>query len=70
MCEREHALCEGRELSGASPDGIAGILLNCTMTWQKRGHSSLLDVVFVIAHVMGKVIDDHVKAKHYTACQC
>ena len=63
-----HAREEVRELSGASGNGTADILVSCDGTWHKRGFSSLFGV-FVIAFVTGKVIDYHFMSKHCAACQ-
>ena len=61
---------EVREISGAtSDDDIVDIVISCDGTWQKRGFSSLFGVVFIIAHLTGKVIDYHVMSKHCSACQ-
>ena len=65
----ESAREEIRELTGASSDGIADILVSVDGTWQKRGFSSLFGVVFVIAYITGKVIDYRVMSKHCIACQ-
>ena len=42
---------EVRELTGASGDEIADILVSCDGTWQKRGFSSLYGIVFVSSYI-------------------
>lgn len=47
---------EVRELTGTPRDDVTDVLVSYDGTWQKRGFSSFSGVVFVIAHVTGKVI--------------
>ena len=48
---------------------IAHVAVTVDGTWQKRGHSSKIGVVFVISVRTGKVLDYIVKSLVYHTCQ-
>ena len=47
---------------------MADILVFCNRTWQRRGFSSLNEVVTVIASDTGKCVDYQVKSKQCASC--